>query len=264
MKNRGYFFSSQLGALGKLFRTGNKPDEKAFKDLFSSILFFKESSDTASATTPGHSKNETDDRAKTRSAPHADNHSRFVQAHQLTNLTVYDADDDSNVHASTTDDVEIRGSGISITSIKRTIGSLFRRNFLIKVLTSKSVVISDHHVQLSGDEASPGNSKYYGTNASGTKGYHTLAPTFVLKTTISDFNVIVNGVDDVDLDPIGFTIPSASSIAMIFVNGVYMHKTNDFEYNSADDLINLHPNWDISDLDSSGQVDVFFYDVNTI
>ena len=35
-----------------------------------------------------------------------------------------------------------------------------------------SIVVDSEQLQLSGDSATPGNSKYYGTNASGTKGFY--------------------------------------------------------------------------------------------
>lgn len=41
-------------------------------------------------------------------------------------------------------------------------------------LTGGGALSSDRTLSLSGDEASPGASKYYGTNAGGTKGYHAL------------------------------------------------------------------------------------------
>jgi hypothetical protein len=53
-RRRSYFFSSVIGSLGKLFKTGNKPDEKAFFDLMDSILFKTESSDTMTSSTAGH------------------------------------------------------------------------------------------------------------------------------------------------------------------------------------------------------------------
>lgn len=43
---------------------------------------------------------------------------------------------------------------------------------------AKSVVITSNKLELSGDVASPGNSYYYGTNSSGTKGWNTVS-TFV-------------------------------------------------------------------------------------
>ena len=46
-KKRSYFFSSVIGPLGKLFRTGNRPDQQAFEDLTASTPFFDESGDRA-------------------------------------------------------------------------------------------------------------------------------------------------------------------------------------------------------------------------
>jgi len=44
-----------------------------------------------------------------------------------------------------------------------------------KVQKSITVNGTDHKLELDGDEASPGNSKYYGTDASGTKGFHAVS-----------------------------------------------------------------------------------------
>jgi len=39
---------------------------------------------------------------------------------------------------------------------------------------AKSVVVSSNKLELSGDSATPGNSKYYGTDAAGTKGFNSI------------------------------------------------------------------------------------------
>jgi hypothetical protein len=44
----------------------------------------------------------------------------------------------------------------------------------LKAKVDKSVVLSGGNIELSGDTASPGNSKYYGTNGSGAKGFFDL------------------------------------------------------------------------------------------
>ena len=43
-----------------------------------------------------------------------------------------------------------------------------------EVITQMSITSDASGVKLSGDSASPGNSKYYGTNSSGTKGFHSI------------------------------------------------------------------------------------------
>lgn len=50
------------------------------------------------------------------------------------------------------------------------------------VKTQQSITSDTNGIKLSGDSASPGNSKYYGTNDSGTKGYHGL-PTIPTNTS---------------------------------------------------------------------------------
>ncbi|MBN2000177.1 hypothetical protein JW935_21690 [candidate division KSB1 bacterium] len=56
---------------------------------------------------------------------------------------------------------------------------------------TNSVVVSSDRLQLSGDAASPGNNRYYGTNASGTKGFHTL-PAASNYWTLTGTNQIFN------------------------------------------------------------------------
>lgn len=67
---------------------------------------------------------------------------------------------------------------------KNTIGVTFNRNGMalstingqvsIGLSTNGSLTYSTRKLQLSGDVVSPGNSYYYGTNSSGTKGFHVL------------------------------------------------------------------------------------------
>ena len=47
-------------------------------------------------------------------------------------------------------------------------------SFQINVDTKNSVEVDSAQVQLVGDQASPGNSQYYGTDSGGTKGFHAL------------------------------------------------------------------------------------------
>jgi len=261
MKNRSYFFSSMMGSLGRLFRTGNKPDEKAFKDLFSSILFFKESGDTAKENTPGHAKKETDQRAKNREGIHVDGQTRVVSAHQLTELSVRDNTDGTVIHASKTDGDQVDGTGIRIESITRSIGSLFRRNYVVTLLFKNSLAIDGNKLQLKNDSDDPGASKYYGTNASNEKGYHDFITRLILKTSLSDLDLDVNNAGDtLSVTPAGFSIGAKEDIAMIFYNGVYMHHSDDYSFDLASGVIYLTPGWKI-DLLNPNRVDVFFYKI---
>lgn len=57
------------------------------------------------------------------------------------------------------------------------------------VATNGSLLITNDKVQLNGDTASPGNSKYYGTNGSGVRGYHTLSTGSGTVTNVSNADV---------------------------------------------------------------------------
>ncbi len=57
------------------------------------------------------------------------------------------------------------------------------------VATNGSLLITNDKVQLNGDTASPGNSKYYGTNGSGVRGYHTLSAGSGTVTNVSNADV---------------------------------------------------------------------------
>lgn len=88
-------------------------------------------------------------------------------------------------------------------------------------------------IKLSGDSASPGNSKYYGTNSSGTKGFHTLPDgvdgwTTVTKTTDDSVTNSATLVNDSELL---FSTAAASAVWMIEAMIVYSanNATADFK-----------------------------------
>jgi hypothetical protein len=64
----------------------------------------------------------------------------------------------------------------------------------LKVDTQYSIVINGDKLELNGDALTPGNSKYYGTNGSGTKGYFTISSGTVTSVNNGDaFSEVVNG-----------------------------------------------------------------------
>lgn len=81
-----HFHSGPDGAAGILFRTGNFPRSTVFRDLFESTLFKLNASDSATTAIAGHSRIETDVRARTRSLSAGDGWTRFILAHQLPNI----------------------------------------------------------------------------------------------------------------------------------------------------------------------------------
>ena len=87
---------------------------------------------------------------------------------------------------------------------------------------AKSVVITDEKLELSGDSATPGNLKYYGTNADGTKGFNDipsgLVGSFVPRATYKKFfsltphQALAHGV--------GCVTSVSGTLAMIYSGGV--------------------------------------------
>jgi hypothetical protein len=84
-KNRSFFWSSLLpkGSAYKRFKQGNYPDETTFRYLFESLLFSKDSDNSASLTDAGHAKTATDNEVAIRYNGYTDSFIRFVQPHQL-------------------------------------------------------------------------------------------------------------------------------------------------------------------------------------
>lgn len=87
--SKSNFWSSLLprGIAFKKFMKSNKPDETVFKQLFDSIPFIKDSTDTAKETEAGHIKLATNAEVKARTASWTDGHARTVQPHQMPNNT---------------------------------------------------------------------------------------------------------------------------------------------------------------------------------
>lgn len=61
-----------------------------------------------------------------------------------------------------------------------------------------SITVDSSGLKLSGDEASPGNSQYYGTDSGGTKGFFTI-PDDVVKQQAVNSDVAVNSITNVTL-----------------------------------------------------------------
>lgn len=83
------FWSNLLprGIAFKKFMKSNRPDETVFKQLFDSIPFIKDSTDTAKETEAGHIKLATNAEVKARTASWVDGHVRAVQPHQIPDFT---------------------------------------------------------------------------------------------------------------------------------------------------------------------------------
>lgn len=124
-QTRTFFFSGPTGIIGRLFRTGNIPNEVNYRNLMDSVLMFNEVADTALNTVPGHAKQETDARAIARSTGHPDGHTRFIMSHQLSDLYVA-------VTAEHAIDTAYSGRGVDVSSLTRTFGVNTKRDWLIE------------------------------------------------------------------------------------------------------------------------------------
>jgi hypothetical protein len=114
----------------------------------------------------------------------------------------------------------------------------------LSVKVQQSITKDSSGLKLSGDSASPGNSKYYGTNSGGTKGFHTLsspsgkstlvdfgsassqnntATATVLDSTVTSSSVIICtplAIATNDHDPDDYAIEGITAYATNIVNGV--------------------------------------------
>lgn len=125
-KKRSYFFSGVVGPLGKLFRTGNRPDQQAFENLTASSAFFDEPEDRARLDSVPALKDKqglvvlaTDTQAKANEAQKADR-SLVVQPHQLPT-----ADDEAQI-------INDYNGGVADTAVEVTVdGAVTTRNKFI-------------------------------------------------------------------------------------------------------------------------------------
>lgn len=127
-KKRSYFFSSVIGPLGKLFRTGNRPDQQAFEDLTASTPFFDESGDRAKLDSVPALKDKqglvvlaTDAQAKVNQAQQPDR-SIVAQPHQLPT-----ADDEAQV-------IDDYNGGLADTAVQVVVDGAVttRNNFIVR------------------------------------------------------------------------------------------------------------------------------------
>jgi len=139
-QNRSYFFSSPTGIIGRLFRTGNIPNETNYRHLLDSVIMFNEVSDTSKETLPGHVKKETDLRAINRSLPHADNYSRHIMAHQLPSLY-------AELQPFQTAEAALVGRGFTITPVNSQISFINKRDYVLE--NTLEIISSDNTVAVS-------------------------------------------------------------------------------------------------------------------
>lgn len=200
------------------FLKNDFPSEAVFRKLFESLTFKLNKEDTAKLTEQGLAKIASDANAESRTSNNANDFTAFVAPHQLPDVVVNDVLGDVTTIATK--------ASISITTIKRTFGSVFRRVFKVTLVgdvdnpgTDKfygtddtgtrgwrntihtqgkqSVELdNDNKIHLVNDEDNPGNLEYYGTNNLGARGYYPLPISGTLLTT--GFIVMYHGVSAPD------------------------------------------------------------------
>jgi hypothetical protein len=149
------------------FLRNHFPSEDVMKKFLESIAFKLNVEDTATATAQGLIKKSSDADAEVRTLNPSSEMAKAVVPHQLPEIVL---STDINDTAGT----EVKADGISVTPVKRTLSTLFRRNYWLKVLFRYSITTdaTTKQLQLVGDVAAPGNSKLYGTDSSGNKGWY--------------------------------------------------------------------------------------------
>jgi hypothetical protein len=127
----------------------------------------------------------------------------------------------------------------------------------LEVTTQMSITSDASGLKLSGDSASPGNSKYYGTNGSGTKGYFDL-PTpspsivYIEGSTASSVDMSVSGnVKDRDGANTTFSVPTNTEEVHVFLNGQRLNQTGTLttrDYSFSTDTITFTFNLKATDV----------------
>jgi len=168
-KERNFFFGP-AGTPYSKFSVENIPTEQRYRQLFQSVLFPAEVADTAKLNEAGHVKLAADDPTLLRFDDDADGHRRVVQPHQLPNI--YNTERTEHTLLSGTDNID---HGIRVRWLTYDDGTDKRLDFGIRAAVEHSLEInSNGNIQFLNDQGSPGAYYYYGTNASGVKGYHAL------------------------------------------------------------------------------------------
>lgn len=127
----------------------------------------------------------------------------------------------------------------------------------LEVTTQMSITSDASGLKLSGDSASPGNSKYYGTNGSGTKGYFDL-PTpspsivYIEGSTASSVDMSVSGnVKDRDGVNTTFSVPTNTEEVQVYLNGQRLNETGSLttrDYSFSTDTITFTFNLKATDV----------------
>ncbi len=149
------------------FLRNHFPSEGIMKKFLESIGFKLNPEDTATTSTQGFVKKASDTNAETRALNPGSDMAVAVTTHQLPEIVTSTDGNDATIAAVTV-------NGLTVTSIRRTLSGLWRKNYKIEVAPQDSLVFdgSTHKLKLDGDAPTPGNQMSYGTDVSGTKGWY--------------------------------------------------------------------------------------------
>jgi hypothetical protein len=166
------------GSVFNRFLQNHFPSETVFRKLFESLTFKLNVEDTADINNQGLVRLASDQEALDRTEAGAGQFSNVIRPSHLPNIVnptigVNDIIDSTNTL-----------KGITFQSISTYISTRFKRDFSVEVARDKSIVLnnSTQKIELDGDNNTPGNNKFYGTDATGIKGFFPI----LIKTYILD------------------------------------------------------------------------------
>ena len=149
---------------------GNYPSEGVFRKLLESIPFLLNTEDTATQNSQGLVRIATDGEAIGRVDNSVGTFTNVIAPHQLPDVVL------TTDGADTVVGTPVEEGGLKLSKITRLVSGLSWRNFKVEVNRDNSIVINNtsKKIELDGDVLNPGNKYYYGTNASGVKGWYSI------------------------------------------------------------------------------------------
>lgn len=172
------------------FLSNNIPSQLVFGKLFASLTFKLNQEDTATLDIQGLVKKASDTDAEDRLLNPDSDFTKGVVTHQLSEVVVTQ-DGNDVVQGS-----PIIGGGLSLSIIRRTLSTKFRKNFLISVATDKSITtnVSTKKLELVGDTTTPGSNMVYSTSSAGDRGWNSISSVQSSRVSQLKNNFSVNDV----------------------------------------------------------------------
>jgi len=174
------FFEYPATVQGKGFRKNNIPTEQTFRDLFDSLVFPLRSSDAA----------KTDVSGLVRLATYAEVESRAYDG-AWPKIALVSALPDIIVDSTGHTEISVLGPSEGLTVTKYKEDAKNKVDYLLEVAVKNSIVIDADELMLVGDSAAPGANKYYGTDGSEVKGYHSFS-VMIDPLSLTDDTISIN------------------------------------------------------------------------